>query len=40
MAGMVSGLDKIIAAHKKNRTESPWHYWGNPWVMPAQDAPG
>ena len=28
MAGMVSGLDKIIAAHKKNRQESPWHYWG------------
>jgi len=31
-AGLVSGLDKIIAAHKRNRKESPGHYWLNPFV--------
>lgn len=32
MAGMVSGLDKMIAGHKRNRKESPFHYWLNPFV--------
>jgi len=32
MAGMVSGLDKMIASHKHNRQNSPWHYWANPFV--------
>jgi len=29
---MVSGLDKLLAASKHNRKNSPYHYWLNPFV--------
>ena len=31
-AGMVRGLDDIVAGYERNRKEKPWHYWLNPYV--------